>query len=125
RQPERRQTKKRYALDRVHVEVRPDQLEESRDDVDLDVQVLERADEIEHSLVRVLRERDHHALDVEEMHERGQSIQRAEQRQVLEILAPLFRRVVDETEQIDPIFGMLEDLLPDQLADVAGPDDAR
>ena len=44
---------------------------------------------------------------------------------MLEILAPLLRRVVDEAEQIDPVLGMLEQLPRDQLTDVAGSDDDR
>ena len=58
--------------------------------------------------MRVLREGDHDAFDIEEPDETRQAIGRPKQRQVLEILAPLFRRVVDEAEQVDPVLGMLE-----------------
>ena len=62
REPRRGQPDERETLDRVHLRVRPEHLEHARDDVDLDVAPLHRADDFERLLVRVGRERDRDAM---------------------------------------------------------------
>src|SRR5207248_5517314 len=96
------------AFDRVHANSRPDELEQPRDDVDLDVEILELADEMERLLVRLVRERDDHALDVEQPDDRGQAIRIAQQCEMLEVAAPLLGIRVDETDEIDAVLRMLE-----------------
>ena len=109
----------------VWTSTRSDELEESRHDIDLHVEVLEGAKPLECLLVRVVREGDDHALDVEEADHRREPLDTAEQRQVLETLSALLRLGVDEADQVDPVFGMDKELLREQLADVAGTDDDR
>ena len=62
REPRDGQPDQRNALDRVQLGVRAEHLEHARDDVDLDVAVLHRADHLERLLVRIGRERDHDAV---------------------------------------------------------------
>src|SRR6266704_2509845 len=109
----------------MDVEARPDDLEEARHDVDLNVERLERAEEIQEIVLGVARERDDHTLDIEAAHDLRQLLGKAEHRQVMQITSALLGRSVHESEQIDPVLRMLEELSPDQLADVARADDDR
>jgi hypothetical protein len=120
-----RETDERQALGGVDPDVRPDHLEEARDEVDLDVEVLEGADQVEHLLVRVVREGDDHALDVEDLHHLRELLETAEQRDVREVLRPLLGVAVHEADEVEAIFGMLAELLRDELAHVARADDDR
>ena len=69
RKPYRRDADQREPLDVVDDRVRPDDLEEARHDVDLDVQLVEVADELQQVVLRVARERDDDTLDVERPNE--------------------------------------------------------
>ena len=62
-------------------------VEQPRDDVDLDVEILNRADQSQRLVVGVVREGDDHALDVEQLNELAQLLRATEQRQVVEIVA--------------------------------------
>ncbi len=77
------------------------------------------------SIVRVVRERDHDALDVEQLDEPREVVELAKQRDVLDADLRLARRGVDEPDDVDAVLPVLEHLLRDQLADVAGADDDR
>ena len=55
--------REREALDRVDADLRADHLEEPRHDVDLDVVVAERADELQRLASGLVRERDDDAID--------------------------------------------------------------
>ena len=103
----------------------PDHLEEAWDEVDLDVEILERPDEVEHLLVRVVREGDDDALDVQDLDHLRQLPEPAEERDVVEALGAVLGLVVDEADEVEPVFGVLAQLLRDQLPDVAGADDDR
>ena len=63
REPRNREPDEWDPLDRVQLRARPEDLEHARDDVDLDVVVLHRSDDLERLLVRVGRERDDDAVD--------------------------------------------------------------
>ena len=104
----------------MDADVRPDDLEEARDEVDLDVEVLEVADQVEHLLVRVVREGDDHALDIEDLHHLRELPETAEQGDVREARVAVLGLVVDEADEVEPVLGMLAQLLGDELADVAG-----
>ena len=99
-----------------------DELEESRHDVDLHVEIFEGAKPLECPLVGVVREGDDHALDVEEADDRREPLDIAEQREVLETLSALLRLGVHETDEIHPVFRMDKELLREQLSDVARTD---
>ena len=125
REPERRQAHQRNALDRVDADAGTEDVEEPGDDVDLDVEVLDLADESERLVVAIVREGDDHALDVEQLHELAQLVRPTQHRQVVEIVAPLLGLRVDEPDEIDAVLVVVEDLARGQLADVAGADDDR
>ena len=109
----------------MNVERRPDDIEQARDDVHLDVQVVERANERCDAVVRVVREGDDHALDLERPNHVTKLVGRAEQRQLFEAGAPLLGLRVDEPDDIDAVLGMLEEFPRDGLTDLACPDDER
>ena len=109
----------------MDADVGPDDLEEPGDEVDLDVEVLERADQIEHGLVRVVREGDDDALDVEDLHHLRELLETAEQCDVSEVLRPLLGVAVHEADEVEAVLGMLAELLRDELAHVSRADDYR
>ena len=125
REPERRQPHQRNPLDRVDADAGAEDVEEPGDDVDLDVEVLNLADESERLVVAIVREGDDHALDVEQLHELPQLLRAAQHRQMIEIVAPLLGLGVDEADEIDAVLVVVEDLARGQLAHVAGADDDR
>ena len=63
RHPERRQVDEREPFDAVDADVRRHDLEQARDDVDLHVELTQRANEVQELLLRLVRERDQHTLD--------------------------------------------------------------
>ena len=109
----------------MDADVRRHDLEQARDDVDLDVELAQRTDEVDQLLLRLVQERDHDTLDGVRPDELGKLRRRPEQDQVTEVVAPLARRVVDEPDQVDAVLGMLQVLVRDQLPDIAGADDDR
>ena len=125
RQLERRQPDHRHALRRVEAHVRADHLEQPRDDVDLDVLVLERADEIEGLLVRVVREGDHDAFDLEGTDDLAQALGRPEEVEVAEPRLALLGLRIDESDDVHAVLGMLAQLARDELPDLSGADDDR
>ena len=100
-----------------------DDVEQPRDDVHLDVVFAERADDADDFGRRILRERDDHALDIEQRDELRQAIGRAQHAQMLELGTPLLWIRVDVADEIDPVLRVVKDLPPEQLAHVAGADD--
>ena len=73
---------------------------------------------------RLVREGDHHSLDVEALDDLRQPLRAAEDRQMLrEVRAPRLRIAVDEPHHVDSILWMLDQLAGDQLADLPRADD--
>ena len=89
---------KRNAFDRVNVDDGTDHVEEPRDDVDLDVLVVELADEPNRCLVVLTREREDHSLDVQKRDEIEQVAGIAEEREVLEARLALLGIGIDEAD---------------------------
>ena len=111
------------AFDGVHLRIRPQHLEHARNDVDLDVAVLHRADHCQRLLVRVRRERDRDTVHGVLVHEFGQVGRRSEE---FERLVPVRGRrgvAVDEADDPQPVLGMVSDLAGEQPGHLAGPDD--
>ena len=105
--------------------LRSDDLEQPRNDVDLDVVLPELVDRVEQLIVRGLREGDDHPFDVEQLDERVELVRLADQREVLE-LGPAFPRIrVDEPDEVDAVLGMLHELARGELSDVTGTEDDR
>ena len=125
RQACRRQAEERHPLDRVDAHVRAEHVEEPRHDVDLHVELVEAPDQLQRLVVRRLRERDDHALDVERVDELRQLVAGAEHRQLAEVVLAFARVVVDEAEHVDPVLRMLQQLASHHLPDVARADDER
>ena len=107
----------------MNVDVRPDDVEQPRHDVDLHVEALQPRDELDGVLVRLGRERDHHPLDIELLDQLGQIARPAQDALAAEVVSQDARAAVDEPDEIDAVLGMLEELAADELADVAGADD--
>ena len=107
----------------MDLDPRADELEEPRHDVDLDFQILHGAKQLERLLMRVVREGDDDALDIQQADDRREAARIAEHRHVLEVLSAVLRLGVDEADEIDPVLRVVEDLLREQLADVARTDD--
>ena len=122
---DRRERQELEPFDVVDRDHRPDRLEQARDEVDLDVEVAQAVDETELLLVAVVGEGDDHALHVVLADERGDVVRRAEDRDAVEVGAHALRIGIDEPDQPDPELGMLAELPPDELADVAGAHDQR
>ena len=78
-QAQRREPDQRDALDRVQLRTRAEHLEHPRHDVDLDVAVLELADDLERLFVRLGAECDHHAVRGVLLDEPGEIVRIAEQ----------------------------------------------
>ena len=122
---ERRKPDQRDPLDGVHRHAGADDVEEARDDVDLEVEVAERADHVDCLLVRRVREGDHDTVDAEDANHVLDRAQRAEDGEIFEALVRLLRHVVDKPDDIDAVLRMLQELARDRLADVACSDDDR
>ncbi len=104
---------------------RPDGLEESRHEVDVDVEPTECPDEIEKLVVVIVRECDDHALDSICLDDLDNVGRRPEQRDPVEVGSHGLRVGVDEANEMDAQFGMLPELTADELTDVARSDDQR
>ena len=107
----------------MDADVRPDHLEEPGDEVDLDVEVLHGADEVEHLLVRVVREGDDDSLDVEDLHHLRKLLEAAEDGDIRQAVPARLGLSVHESDEVEAVLRVLAELLRDELADVAGPDD--
>jgi hypothetical protein len=118
-----RQPDHRHAFDRVQRDAGAYDLEEPGHDVDLHAHEVERPDDPEQLLVGPARERDDHALDVEQADEVGQVPGHPEHRHVLQPRLPFARGVVDEADEVQAVLRMLEQLPRKGLADVARADD--
>ena len=101
REPRRPEPDERDALERVHLGAAAEDLEVPRNDVDLHVEVADRADVREHRLVRVVREGDDHAIDPVLGDALAQAVGPAEQeREPLgELVVQLGRAIVDEARR--------------------------
>jgi len=109
----------------VDVDVHAHRLEEARHDVDLNVVLADCPYELEHLLVPVSGERNYHAVDAVSTDDLADVFRGPKDRQITEITPSLLGRVVDEADQIDPIFRMLQELPANELTDVSGPHDQR
>ncbi len=100
-------------------------LEVPRDDVDLHIEVADRADVGEHGLVRVVREGEDHALDPVLDDAFAQAVRAAEQQRepLCELVVELGRAIVDESHEVDPVLAMVRQLESELLADVSRADD--
>ena len=74
------------------------------------------------SLSGSLRERDDDAIDAVLVHERPQIVELTERCDATRFRPALERLGVDETDQIQPVLGVLPDLPGDELADLARSD---
>jgi len=123
---ELRQADQRDSFERMDLGARADEVEEARNDVDLNLEIPDRPDELEQPPERILRERDDHPLDVELADDAVELRSRPEDRQlVAEIRVTLLRTVVDEAEELDAVLGMLLDPPRDELPDLARADNYR
>ena len=89
----------------VHLGCAPEDLEVARDDVDLHVEIADRADVCDDGLVRVVRERDDHPVDSVLRMSRGAGRTAQKDRKLRELVVELRRPVVDETHEVDPYRG--------------------
>ena len=111
----------------MHLGCATEDLEVARDDVDLDVEVADRADVREHALVRVVRESDDHALDPVLANELAEAVGTAEEegKSLRELVVQLGGPVVHEADQADPVLAVVDQLESKLLTDVARADDHR
>ena len=91
---------------------RIDGLEEARNDVDLNVVDLnvvlaQRMDCVKQLLVPVSRKRNDYSIDVVPADDVVQVRRLAEQLEIAQVWASLFRATVDEPDQVDPVLRML------------------
>ena len=100
-----------------------DSLEESRNEIDVDVEVAEAVDETELVLVPIVGERDDDALDVVLADETRDVVGRAEDGDAVEIGPHALGIGVDEPDEPDAELGVLAELAAKKLTDVSGPDD--
>ncbi len=103
----------------------PDRLEETRDEVNLDVERSERAYEIDEQVMAVVGERDDNPLDLVALHEGDDVTRSPEQRDIGEITPHDLWFGVHKSDQIDPELGVLLHLSADELANVTSSDDER
>ena len=122
-EPERRQADEGDAFHGMDLRRRTDEFEQPGHDVDLQVERLEEADQVEQLVVRVLGEGDDDALDAVAPDDVRQARRRAEQRQAADLRRPLARHGVDEADQVDAVLAVLEELARDHLADASRSDD--
>src|SRR4051794_9882781 len=71
----------------------------------------------------LVRESEDDSIDVEQLDPPPELVGTAEQCQMIEVLTPFLRSNVDETNEIEAVLWMLEDLPGDKLPDIAGADD--
>ena len=121
----RRKTDERQALNPVYRRVRAESLEEPGHDVHLHVALSQGEDEPQHLFGQVLRERDDHPVDGVTLHDVDDLVRLAKDWNALEVAAQLLRVRIDETDEVDPVLGMVKQLPPDQLPHIAGAEDER
>ena len=109
----------------MDADLRADDVEQPGHDVDLDVECPERADERERRLVRSSENATTTRSTSNIAHDVGEPVGRPEKRHVRELRAHLARVVVDETDDVDPVLGVLEELSRDELPDVTRAHDDR
>ena len=109
----------------VDPDLRADGLEEPRHQVDLHVVLSNRADELEHLLVAVPRESHDHTIDLVAPDDLADLVRRSEDAHIPQIAARLPWAGIDEADQVDPVFRMLEQLATDELANLTRADDER
>ena len=73
--------------------------------------------------MRVVREGDDHPFDIEVARRSRRVVRVAEQRHVLQVPRALLRLGVDKADEVDPVFRVVQELLREQLPDVARTDD--
>ncbi len=125
RQPRRRHDDEGHPLEQVHARTGPDQPEQSRHHVDDDVPVPQGADDVHRLVVRLLRERDDHAVDLMVRDELLELVEAAEHLDVTRLGSARERIRVDEPEKLESVFGMLANLACHELPDLARSEDDR
>ena len=90
-----RQPEQRRALERVDGGAAADDLEQARDDVDLDAQLVADADDVQAGLM-ICGKRQHDVVDVVGEEDVGQLVGRAQHREVGQLLVQLQRIGIDE-----------------------------
>ena len=116
----------REPLHRVDRRVRAHRLVQARHDVHLDVEDLDRLGELEHRGLRLAREREDHALDVEQAHEERQVLRRPEHADAGEVRRSRARGSASaKPTRLTPYSLVVEELARHELADVARADDER
>jgi len=120
---DRGQPEQRQALDGVKDDLLPERLVEARHDVDLNVQLAEEPNRLEGLVVSIVREREDHPVDASFAYEARQVVGASEDLQLLQIAPLVLRPRVDEPDQPHAVFGMLEELSADHLADRSCADD--
>src|SRR5439155_26153781 len=109
----------------MHLHPGADHHEQSRDDVHLYAGAPERPDRGEEVGVPLAREGEDDPIDGESTNDLEELGDRAKHVQLPQVEATLLWARVDESEQIESILAMLEQLAGDQLPDVARTDDDR
>ena len=101
REPHRPEPDERDAFERVHLGTASEDLEVPRDDVDLHVEIADRADVREHGLVRVVREGEDHALDAVLDDAFAETVRATEEEgePLRELVVELGRAIVDEARR--------------------------
>jgi len=107
----------------VEDDLLPERLVEARHDVDLNVQLAEEPNRLEGLVVSIVREREDHPVDASFAYEARQVVGASEDLQLLQIAPLVLRPRVDEPDQPHAVFGMLEELSADHLADRSCADD--
>jgi hypothetical protein len=98
---------------------------QSWDDVDLEILGAERLDQGHQAPFGLVREGDDHAGDLVPVDDLVELVCSTENGERSEVFAAFFGVVVDEADDLESVFGMSEELLRDQLADVACAQDDR
>src|SRR4029079_18441127 len=126
-QPRRLEPDERDTLERVDLGTPSADLEVAGDDVDLHVEVADRADVGEHGLVGVVREGEDHALDtvLYDALAQARGTTEKEGQPFREVVAEGRGPVVDEPDELDAVLTMVEELHRKLLSDEAVPADPR
>ena len=75
-----------------------------------------RADEVEHLLVRVVREGDDDSLDVEDLHHLRKLLEAAEDGDIRQTVPARLGLSVHESDEVEAVLRVLAELLRDELA---------
>src|SRR5947208_14099873 len=107
----------------MHVNAWPEEFVEPWDDIYAYVECPQLSNDLHQPLIRVVRESKDDPINAKAGHQLGELCHRTQHGQVAEIGTPLLRRIVNNPEQPNPIFGVLEQLSGNKLADVSRAND--